>query len=100
MEWTKEEKKDLPSKYGCCLIYEKASDSQIKDPSLPTDAYIVKYVINGETFIDLCRGNRSKIFDLYYDKFGPGVVKKIDWGYGKVNPKLWGYKVSEVKKKR
>jgi hypothetical protein len=100
VEWTKEEKKDLPPKYGCFLIYEKATDSQLKDPSSPTDAYIVQYVIDNQIFADLCRGKKVNIFDMYYDKFGPNVVKSIDWGYGKINPRLWGYKTPEVKKKR
>jgi len=100
VEWTKEEKKELPPRYGCYLIYEKANDSQLKDSSLPTDAYIVTYVIDGETFTDVCKGNKIKIFDLYYDKFGPGVIQKISWGYGKINPKIWGYKAKNNTKKK
>jgi hypothetical protein len=50
--------------------------------------------------MDLCRGTRVRIFDLYYDKFGPNAVKKIDWGYGRVNPRLWGYKSSPSKTKK
>jgi len=47
-------------------------------------------------------GPRVKVFDLYYDKFGKGVIENIDWGYGTVSPKLWGYqsKNKDDKKKR
>ena len=99
-QWTPEEKKEIPSQYGCELLFERTTLQQIKDPSLPSDAYIVIYQVDGETYMDLCRGKRVNIFDMYYDKFGPGSVQKIDWGYGKVNPRLWGYKVSEGKKKK
>lgn len=99
-QWTSEEKKEIPSQYGCELLFERTTLQQIKDPSLPSDAYIVIYRVNNETFMDLCRGKRVSIFDMYYDKFGPGSIQKIDWGYGKVNPRLWGYKSSEGKKKK
>jgi hypothetical protein len=50
--------------------------------------------------MDLCRGTRVKIFDMYYDKFGPDVITKIDWGYGRVSPRIWGYKAPEKKKRK
>jgi hypothetical protein len=99
-QWTPEEKKEIPSQYGCELLFERTTLQQIKDPSLPTDAHIVIYRVNDQTFMDLCRGKKVNIFDMYYDKFGPGSVQKIDWGYGRVNPRIWGYKVSEGKKKK
>jgi hypothetical protein len=44
---------------------------------------------------------KSRYLMLYYDKFGSGSVQKIDWGYGRVSPKMWGYKnASEGKKKK
>jgi hypothetical protein len=98
--WTKEERDNLPPKYGCQLIYEDASTSQIKDRSLPSDAYQVTYEIDGKVSVDICRGKRLDIFDLYYDKFGRGVLKTIDFGYGRVNPRLWGYKTPDKKGKR
>lgn len=98
--WSEEEKKDLPPKYGCNILLENASIEQLKDKSWPTDAYIITYNLNKETYKDLCRGSRVKIFDLYYDKFGKNVIKNIDFGYGTVSPKLWGYKSSESKKKK
>jgi len=98
-QWTADEKKDIPSQYGCELIHEKANEEQIKDQSLPNDAYQVIYEISGKVYTDICRGSRVRIFDLYYDKFGPGVIKNIIWGYGKTSPKLWGYKKPERKKR-
>lgn len=99
--WSTLEKQELPSRYGCELIYERATLEQAKDPSLPSDAYLVFYEIDGNMRMDVCRGSRRvDIFDLYYDKFGAGVVKEIKWGYGRKNPKLWGYKAPESKKRK
>jgi len=90
-----------PSNYSCEILLEKTSIDQAKDSSFPNDAYLIWYKIEGETFIDLCRGRkRVDIFDFYYDKYGPGAVQKIDFGYGRTNPKLWGYKAKESKKKK
>ena len=99
-QWTPEEKKEIVSQYGCELLLEQANMQQIKDPSLPSDAYIVTYKIDDEIHMDLCRGSRIKIFDMYYDKFGPGSIQKIDWGYGRSNPKIWGYQKPEKKKRK
>lgn len=99
-EWTKEEKESLPPRYGCQILVEKGTIDQVKDPSWPNDAHLIWYKVGEEVHMDLCRGTRSKIFDLYYDKFGPGVVQKIDWGYGRTSPKLWGYKAPEKKKRK
>lgn len=90
----------LPHEYGCEILLEKANIAQVKDPSFPNDAYLVWYVVDGEGHLDLTRGSRVRIFDMYYDKYGPGSVKKIDWGYGRVSPKLWGYKQPEKKKRK
>ena len=54
--------------------------------------FFVPYIVKDETYTDLCRGSKVKIFDLYFDKFGHGAVQKIAWGYGKVSPRIWGYK--------
>ncbi len=99
-EYGKEERTVLPSTYGCEILLEKTTINQAKDSSFPNDAYLIWYTLKGEEYIDLVRGTRVRIFDMYYDRFGPGVVQKIDFGYGRTNPKLWGIKQPEKKKKR
>ena len=90
-----------PSKYGCEILLERTTMDKVKDKSFPTDARIMRYVINSKEYIDLKRGKKmSNIFDMYYDRFGPGAVKAIDFGYGSVNPKMWGYKAPEKKKRK
>lgn len=100
MSWTQEEKINLPPNYGCQLIYEKATEEQIKDKNVPNDAYLVIYQVDGQILTDVCRGKRVKIFDMYYDKFGPGSLIKIDFGYGTVNPKMWGYPQNKKSKRK
>ena len=92
---------DDPSSYGCQILLEKTTLEKVKDKSFPNDARIITYIIDGETFIDLTRCSKMvDLFDLYYDKYGPGSVQRIEFGYGTVSPKLWGYKAPEGKKKR
>ena len=90
-----------PSSYGCQILLENTTLEMVKDSSFPSDAYLIWYDVEGETRMDLCRtSKRVNLFDLYYDKYGPGSVKKIDFGYGRTNPKLWGYKSSDKKKRK
>jgi hypothetical protein len=94
---SQEQNINKPSSYGCEILLEKITLQQAKDPSFPTDAYLVTYISDGKEYLDLCRGGkRVNIFDLYYDRYGS--VKNISWGYGKVNPRTWGYKQPEKKK--
>jgi hypothetical protein len=99
-EYGREEQNILPSAYGCEILLEKTSVKQAKDTSFPNDAYLIWYDVDGKEEIDLVRGSRVRIFDMYYDKYGPGAVKKIDFGYGRTNPKLWGLKQPEKKKRK
>jgi hypothetical protein len=95
--WTEEEKKVLPAKYNCQLLYSSATMEQAKDRSLPKDAYLVFYKNSEEEMVmDVCRSSKKvNLFDLYYDKFRN--VQKITFGYGNANPKLWG---EQPKKKK
>ena len=99
-EYARDEKNILPCNYGCDIILQNTTLDKVKDPSFPNDAYLIWYSADGIEKMDLVRGSRVRIFDMYYDKYGPGVVKKIDFGYGRTNPKLWGYKQSNNKKRK
>ena len=99
-EYSRKEKKVLPHEYGCDILLEKTTLEKAKDTSFPNDAYLIWYHENGEDCIDLVRGARVRIFDMYYDRFGPNAIQKIDFGYGRTNPKLWGIKQPEKKKRK
>jgi len=90
-----------PSDYSCQILLEKTTLEAAKDPSFPNDARLIWYVVDGIEHIDLTRCTKtSKLFDMYYDKYGKGTVQKIDFGYGTMNPKLWGQKPKKDKKRK
>ena len=90
-----------PSDYSCQILLEKTTLEAANDKSFPTDARLIWYVVDGTEHIDLVRcGKVVKLFDMYYDKYGKGAVQKIDFGFGTVNPKLWGIKAKSDKKRK
>ena len=90
-----------PSEYGCEILLERTTIDAANDKSFPSDARLIWYVVDGVEYIDLTRCRKVvNLFDLYYDKYSPGTINKIDFGFGTVNPKLWGYKAPSDKKKR
>jgi hypothetical protein len=97
--WSQEEKNLSKTLYGCEILQEKCSQQELKNTELPNDTYIVSYYQNEKLFHDLVRGKRVKIFDMYWDKIRDNL-QKIDWGYGRINPKLWGYQAPKSKKRK
>jgi len=90
-----------PSDYQCELLLEKTTKDKAEDKKFPSDAYIVKYIVDGKELLDVTRSAKpANIFDLYYDKYGKGALQAIDWGYGTINPSQWGYKQPEKKRRR
>ena len=98
-EKKEEQSKVAPSDYSCEVILEKTTADKANDRKLPSDAFNVYYVVDGEEHLDVTRSGKSvNIFDFYYDKYKN--VKKIDYGHGTVNPSQWGYKKPEKKRRR
>ena len=90
-----------PSDYSCQILQEKTTLEAANDKTLPNDARLIWYVVDGVEYIDLTRCRKTvELFDMYYDKYGKGAVQRIDFGYGQVNPKLWGYKSKDKDKKK
>ena len=97
----KPEPKFDPSEYSCEILQEKTTHEKANDRKLPSDAFNVTYIVEGETRLDVTRsGKMVNVFDMYYDRYGKGSVQKIDYGHGTVNPSQYGYKVPEKKRKR
>jgi len=98
--WTVQERESLKSRYGCEILKHNCTLEEAKVTDVPKDAYIVTYVVSGKVCYDLTRsGKRVNVFDMYYDSMGDAILS-IQWGYGKINPKLWGYKAPERKKRK
>ena len=97
----KEQSKINPADYSCEVILEKTTKDKANDRKLPSDAFNIFYVVDGEERLDVTRsGKMVNVFDLYYDKYGKDCVKRIDYGQGTVNPSQWGYKEPQKKKRR
>ena len=62
------------------------------DTQLPSDVHIVTFKEDGQVKFDAVRAyTKVDIFDEYYDKLkGKGEVIKIESGYGRIKPKLYG----------
>ena len=100
-EEKKEEVKFNPADYWCDIILEKTTQEKALDRKLPTDAFNVTYVVEGETRLDVTRSEKMmNIFDMYYDRYGKGAVQSIGYGHGTIRPNLWGVKAPEKKKRR
>jgi hypothetical protein len=97
--WTPAEKETCKSRYGCEIMIQGGSYSEVCTKDCPNDAHIVKYMIDDKICFDLTRGSKIKLFDMYWDKFRENL-KSIEFGYGRINPKLWGYKSPEKKKRK
>ena len=99
----KPEKKFDPSAYSCEIIQEKTTFDKSNDRKLPSDAFNVFYVVDGEEHLDVTRSAKMvNIFDMYYDRYGKDCVQKIDYGHGTINPGMWKYKspTKRVKKRK
>ena len=95
----KEEVKFNPADYWCEIILEKTTLEKAEDRSLPTDAFNVKYMVEGKEHLDVTRSEKmANVFDMYYDSYGKDVVQKIDYGCGTIRPNLWGIKATPPKK--
>ena len=98
-EEKKEEVKINPADYWCDVILEKTTWEKARDRSLPTDAFNVTYMVEGTEHLDVTRSEKmANVFDLYYDRYGKGVIQKIDYGCGTIRPNLWGVKATPPKK--
>lgn len=98
--WTASEKENSRRRYGVEIMIENGTWGQVTTKDCPNDARIVTYEVDGETRYDLTRSQKAvNIFDMYWDKFREGV-KKIEYGMGRHNPKLWGEVAKANKKKK
>ena len=97
--WTQEERDTLKAKYGSEIIIEDGSSEDVNTKHAPSDAYIIKYMHEDKVHLDLTRGTKIKLFDMYWDKFKDGL-QSIGYGNGGIKPNLWGYQSPTTKKKK
>ena len=82
------------------ILYEDCDPSLADDRSLPHTAYLVEYKKDGMSHYDIVMaGKRVDIFDYYWDKYRHDFVT-MNQSEGRTNPKLWGNKPPETKKRK
>ena len=87
--------------YQCQVVLEKTTREKAQDRGLPTDAFNVVYVVDGKEHLDVTRSEKMvNVFDMYYDKYGAGSVKSIEYGHGTIRPNLWNVKAPEKKRRK
>jgi hypothetical protein len=71
-------------------IYEEDCSPELAaDKSLPYTAYLVEYVLDGQTKYDIViSGKRIEIFDWYWDHYRHDFVRFTQTD-GRINPRLW-----------
>ena len=84
----------------CTVLHENCNLELSKDKSLPSNSYLVTYQSEDKIRYDIVTcTKRVDIFDTYWDKYRENL-KDIRWTEGRVNPRIWGYKAKEIKKKK
>jgi len=82
------------------ILHQNCDPSLADDRTLPYNAYLVTYEIDGAIAYDLVIPDKQvEIFDYYWDRYREGL-KGWKQSEGRVNPKLWGNAPKETKKKR
>ena len=82
------------------ILHQNCDPSVADDRTLPYNAYLVTYEIDGAIAYDLVIPDKQvEIFDYYWDRYREGL-KGWKQSEGRVNPKLWGNKPKEEKKRR
>lgn len=82
------------------ILFEDCDPDKAQDKSLPYSAYLVEYKKEGKSHYDIASaGKQVEIFDYYWDKYRNDFVTMIQ-SEGRVNPKLYGAKPPETKKRK
>jgi hypothetical protein len=82
------------------ILHQNCDPEVANDRNLPYTAYLVTYEVDGAISYDLViPHSKIEIFDYYWDKYREGL-KGFKQSEGRVNPKLWGIKPKEEKKRK
>ena len=80
------------------IIHQDCEKSLSKNKSLPTDSYLVTYILEEETKNDIVQSvSQADIFDYYYDLYKN--IISIEWTDGKISPRFYGQTKPEKKKR-
>ena len=80
------------------IIHQDCEKSLSKNKSLPTDSYLVTYILEEKTKNDIVQSvSQADIFDYYYDLYKN--IISIEWTDGKISPRFYGQTKPEKKKR-
>lgn len=83
------------------ILKKDCKKIEAKDKTLPRNSYIVTYLVKEKVTYDIVQANGFvEVFDSYYDEYGKGVIKSIEWTEGTINPRNYGYITKENNKKK
>ena len=89
-----------PSDYSCQILQEKTTLEAANDKSLPNDARLIYYIVDGVQHIDLTRCKKTvQLFDMYYDKYGPGAVQRLNLDLEQSTPNCGDIKNQTTRKR-
>jgi hypothetical protein len=81
------------------ILHRDCDPTLAQDRTLPYTAYLVEYLQDGMTHFDIVvSSKRVEIFDHYWDLYRHDLIRMTQTE-GRVNPKIWGNKPNEKKKK-
>ena len=67
--WSSNEKQTSKDVYGCEILVDNGTMEEVSKTEYPNDASIIKYYVDDKVCLDITRGSRTALFDMYYDKF-------------------------------
>jgi hypothetical protein len=71
------------------ILQSQCDPSAAQDRTLPTTAYLVEYIQEGQTMFDIVVATKKvDIFDHYWDNYRDGFCNMTQTE-GRVNSKLW-----------
>ena len=83
---------------GSKIIHEDCDPTLAQDKSLPYNAFLIEYTVEGMTKFDIASGaGQVDIFDDYWDKYHSDFVNMTPTE-GRVNPKMWNNPKKEKSK--
>jgi hypothetical protein len=84
------------------ILFENCDPEKADNRELPNNSFLVEYKTEEDDLIlyDIAAASKqSEIFDHYYDKYKKGFVT-MNQTEGRINPKLYGVKAPETKKRK
>ena len=84
------------------ILFENCDPDKAEDRTLPNNSFLVEYKVDGgavSSYDIAAAAKQSEIFDHYYDKYKKGFVT-MNQTEGRINPKLYGVKAPETKKRK